>query len=292
MLSAAWIVLSACSPESVDVATLDGPDLVNVPIEFTVILGSERAAQLADLQIAIDTAVEQGVSACMQDEGFRYTPRSQADLLAIDKERELAPMLAFAQQALDYLMSEPSEGTASAERTELEGLSPLERDAWLDAENQCFVNISQQHENPLVEEDSWFDDASEEASSRTAIDPRILEAERDLAKCSSGIGYGGFSETIAFFSNEALAVLQKEADGTVRKDQAVRLLTDLAAVEADIAMQLEGCLAPFQSVERETYARHLAEIADRDADRFALWAADVEGTIDTYADLLPTKAQK
>jgi hypothetical protein len=251
VLSAAWIVLSACSPKSVDVVTLDGPDLVNVPIEFTVILGPERAAQLADLQIAIDTAVEQAVAECMREEGFVYVPRSQGDLLAIDKEWEIAPMLAFAQQALDYLTFEPNERAGYDDRQELDGLTPLEREAWIHTENECAVNMSQQHENPLMQDDSWYDDASEEASSRTAIDRRVLRAERDLSRCSSQIGYGGFSETIAFFSHEALAVLRMEADGTVGKGQAVRLLTDQAIVEADTAVQLDECLAQFQTVERE-----------------------------------------
>lgn len=286
-----WLLLlAACGASSTDdtssVAANDARR--EIPSEYVAILGTDIAAQLADLQFAIDRVVESEVAACMREQGFRYEPKSQAEIAAFYEQQEGAPMLRRAEQAL-LQFSEAEDEETHRNSAWLNALSPAEQESWNEAENRCFIDVSAAHENPLLEEESWYDDASAAASALTAVDPRVTDARRRLTTCTSETGYGSLEEAVGFFSDEVVTIMDDYNSGVVQEQEALDALTELAHEEADASVRLEACLTPYQIVERQVYAENVSTIAAREADRVALWAAEIEEVIDSYADYLPER---
>ncbi|KAA3637572.1 MAG: hypothetical protein DWP92_07555 [Armatimonadetes bacterium] len=288
-----WIalVVTACgtsnpldnSPESAIESQTDN----DIPEEYLAILDADVAAGLSNLQLVIDRVVEGKVYECMRERGFRYDPTTVAELTDLDAQREDAPLMQSAASAIHALTALQQEASSDGpDRDSLEGLDAEGREAWEAANIECLVNASQEFQNPLADANSWYFGATDEAAQRTGSDPRVIEAERALNGCSSRSGYGTLAEAAGTYSSEVESIMSDVADGVLTRVLALTLLEEVEAAESQASVELSACLEPFQDVQRRVFAENMAAIADREADRFALWAAEIEDAIDTYAELL------
>jgi hypothetical protein len=286
------LLCAGCGGSSVDsegVSVGASPDASqDIPGEYVAILGPDLAGQLANIQIAIDTVVESEVVTCMSGQNFEYEPRSQKELMEDLEDVANAPMLSYAENALLSLFAEENEAV-SPNQALLNELSPAEQDAWLAAETQCFVDVSHAHTNPTALGGSWYAEAYTLASQRTGADPRVMAAEHELSACVAQTGYGTMEEAYQYFYEETAAILADLESGTITREEARTALTGLAVQEAEASRLLQDCFAPLQAVQREVFTENMSAIAAEEADRAALWAAEIEDLVASYVDYLPAE---
>jgi hypothetical protein len=247
--------------------------------------------QIETLQLGIDLAIEDDVRVCMAAAGFKYSPRSISQLArnpgvlvpgqsGSDSTEE--QYFDSASQALDYVAGDEVPQEQDANSRHLESLSDAERRAWLEEETQCFVDASQEHENPLVSETSWFSLLSDEASERTFASAEYVNAKIEFDACMQRAGYADLDDVVNRLFEEADEVATRFQAGELSQAAAEEQLRETAIQERELSLAFGTCDEPLRQTEREVYAREMAIIAERDGDKAALWAEEFRSEIEPY----------
>lgn len=293
VVAAVFIALgvTACgtssAPDTVSESGIDAATGEDIWPEFLAILDVDVARKLSGLQLVVDRVVEGKVDRCMREQGFEYRPTTVAEFNELELQQENTPLLQAATSAIDFLIwTEQEDSSDESDNGHPGGQEAVGDEAWEAAYIQCLVDASNAFENPLADAGSWYSGAYVEAAQRTGSDPRSIRAEQQFDECSSRSGYGSIGEASQLFSSEVDAIMNDFADGAVGRASAITLLQEVETAELEASEAFEACLAPFQDIQQHIFAENMAALADRDADRSALWAVEIEAAIESYTTLL------
>jgi hypothetical protein len=261
---------------------------VSSELDTLEIFDEEFVRAVDSLQLGIDLAIEDGVQACMADEGFEYVPLPRSEVArnlgmadAGDGESDILDHFDHAIMALDMLNAdgtEPSDPNADISNS----LSPEEQERYAFAKSDCLVEASHENSNPLASEKNWFGEAVDEAAARTAASSEVVAATEEFNRCFSAYGYGTVEEIEERYFNEVDMAMQQFRSGEITEDATREALGLIAEEELEISTAYEECYAPRRQVVEDIYAENFAEIAERDSDKAAVWAAEFKDLIDPY----------
>jgi hypothetical protein len=247
---------------------------------------------IGTLQLGIDLAIEESVQACMIEEGFDYVPMTIDEIaqnLGMNYGQQTeegagasTDQFNSAKLALIRLDSADNPARVSPNDEILERLTGPEMEAWHQTYGDCLVAASEEHRNPLASEGNWFSEARDEASQRTAASEEVLEANDDFERCIADYGYDEIGEAAAQLIFSVEAVVSDLDAGAIGLQDARQSLEEIADREAELSADFETCDGPRREVEARVYTAEFAEIAERDEDKAALWAAEFKDEIESY----------
>ena len=290
---AVWALLaSACTPRSE--ASLPTS---SEPATSTTVSGSPTQQKIAELVgpdvLAVYEAVDEArfdfVVGCMRRDGWEFDrtmlpsvgePIVGGPLVAAGPENAVRMVEALEAHRTGQANT-GSSAPAGADRASLD-----ERNR---AIGECFDRALAEVPNPIEEFQQWL--ATEQSALEDLVrsDERVIEAIDRERRCfsSSGYDFRTAGDANQYFDELVEPILQAYGSGEIDAETALIRLEPIVAEADDVAAVLNPCVEERLATEFTVRSEYELEWLDENADRVALAATELIGSLDGIEDFLP-----